>query len=130
MKRGLFITAMLFWFVAVLFAHGNEKHVMGTVVKVNDSSITVKTQDGKSVDIALNSNTKFMKGDQPIQVKDIKEGDRVVVHAKPEGQKLTATTVMIGPMDMNHMKSGDMKGMDMGGDKSPRQGEDGYILLA
>lgn len=114
MKRiiGMIIVGLLS--VTMLFAHGDEKHLMGTVVKVNDSSITIKDMHGKNVDVLTTSTTKFMKDGKTVTAKEIKEGDRVVVHAKQSGNKLEATMVKIGSaMDMN-MK--DMKGMDMHSD--------------
>ena len=85
---------------------------MGTVTKVSDSSITLKDTHGKLVDVATTANTKFMKDSKAVAVKDIHEGDRVVVHAKQNGNKLEATMVKLGAMKMN-----DMKGMNMPGEK-------------
>jgi hypothetical protein len=93
---------------SLLFAHGNEKHVMGTITKVSDSSVTVKDTHGKVVDVAIMPDTKFMKNGKAVTAKDIQEGDRVVVQAKQNGNKLEATMVKIGAMKMD-----DMKGMNM-----------------
>jgi hypothetical protein len=98
--------------VTLLFAHGDEKHIMGTVTKVSDSSVTVKDTHGKSVEVAITSTTKFMKDSKAVTAKDVQVGDRVVVHAKQNGNKLEATMVKVGAMNMK-----DMKGMDMHGDK-------------
>ncbi|HYL38519.1 MAG TPA: hypothetical protein VEV17_21565 [Bryobacteraceae bacterium] len=78
------------------FAHGGLEHVLGTVVKASDTSITVKTTAGKMVDVNLDAKTTFAKGTQAIQKTDIKVGDRVVIHAEKSGDKLTAHTVEIG----------------------------------
>ena len=112
MNRIIGMITLVLLSVTMLFAHGDEKHVMGTVTKVKDSSITVKDTNGKSIDVAITSTTKFMKNDKAITAKDIREGDRVVVNAKTDGNKLEATMVKLGAMKMN-----DMKGMDMHGDK-------------
>ncbi len=32
------------------FAHGDKKHVIGTIEKISPESVMVKTQDGKSVE--------------------------------------------------------------------------------
>ena len=77
-------------------AHGGLEHVIGTVAVISDASITVKTTDGKTVEVALDSKTTFAKSEQPIQKADIKVGDRVVIHAAKTGAKLTAHTVAIG----------------------------------
>jgi PIN domain nuclease of toxin-antitoxin system len=78
------------------FAHGGEQHVMGTVSKVTQSTITVTTTDGKSVEVALTPQTIVTKQDKTIGVKEIKEGDRAVIHAKKNGENLEATRVQIG----------------------------------
>jgi len=88
--------------VTTLLAHGNELHIMGTVTNITTSSITVKTQDGHSVDVSVARDTKFMRGAQPISANDIKTGDRIVVHARKNGEKLIATTVAVGnPREAN-----------------------------
>jgi starvation-inducible outer membrane lipoprotein len=78
------------------FAHGDEQHVMGTVSNVTDSAITVTTTNGKSVDVTLTSQSTFIKDGKTITAKDIKLGDRVVIHAKKNGDKLEAASVQIG----------------------------------
>ena len=114
MKSTLGIITLVLLSATLLFAHNGEKHIMGTVTKVSDSSITVKDTHGKVVDVAITSNTKFMKDSKAVTAKDIKQGDRVVVHAKQNGNKLEATMVKLG----DAMKMNDMKGMDMHGNAS------------
>ena len=77
-------------------AHGGLEHVMGTISKVSDSSVTVTTAAGKTVDVMLETKTTFARGSQAIQRTDLKVGDRVVIHAEKSGDKLTAHTVEIG----------------------------------
>jgi ribosomal protein L2 len=79
----------------MVFAHGNEKHVMGTVTKVDDTSIVVKTKEGDKT-VMVMPTTKFMKGTAALTQKDVKVGDRVVIHAMPMGEMLHATEVKIG----------------------------------
>ena len=103
MKRILGVTASLLLLVTTILAHGNEVHVMGTVTNITTTSITVKTQDGHTVDVSIAQDTKFMRGAQPISANDIKTGDRIVVHASKNGEKLMATTVAVGKTnDANH----------------------------
>ena len=80
---------------ALVFAHGDEKHVMGTVTKVEDGSIIVKTKEGDKTVMVL-STTRFVKGTATVTQKDVKVGDRVVIHAMPMGDMLRATEVKIG----------------------------------
>jgi hypothetical protein len=78
-------------------AHGGEEHVIGTVVKVSDTSVTVKTTAGKTVDVGFDAKmTTYERAKQPIQKTDIKVGDRVVIHAMEVNEKLVAHTVEIG----------------------------------
>lgn len=114
MKSIVGMIAVVLLSATLLFAHGNEKHVMGTVTKVTYSSITVKDTHGKVVEVAITPDTKFTKNDKAVTMKDIQEGDRIVVHAQQNGNKLEATMVKVGAMDM---KMGNMKGMNMHGDK-------------
>ena len=80
----------------VATAHGGEEHVIGTVVKISDTSVTVKTTAGKTVEVAFDAKTTYARAKHPIQKTDIKVGDRIVVHAMEMDKKLVAHTVEIG----------------------------------
>lgn len=80
----------------LLWAHGTEKHVMGTVTAIAPESITVETTSHQIQTVQITSQTKFLKGDKPSSLSDLKVGDRVVIHAKPSGDKLEATEVKSG----------------------------------
>lgn len=86
---------VLLFLSALVFAHGNEKHVMGTVTKIEDGSVVVKTKEGDKT-VMVMSTTKFVKGTTAVTQKDLKVGDRVVIHAMPMGDMLHATEVKIG----------------------------------
>ncbi|GAC1659895.1 MAG: hypothetical protein NVS9B15_23480 [Acidobacteriaceae bacterium] len=120
MKKMLLIAIITLFSVTLMFAHGNEKHLRGTVTKATDAAITIKTTAGKTVEVAVTPSTKFMKGAKSITAADIKENDRVVIHAKSNGDKLEAAMVMVGSMKMNR-HAGDMKGMDMHSDPKGAQ---------
>ncbi len=79
-----------------VFAHGDQQHVMGTVTQIDATSITVKTTTGEVKTVMIAADTKFEKGASAITQQDIKVGDRVVIHAKPQGNTLHATEVRIG----------------------------------
>ena len=66
-----------------LIAHGGFDHVIGTVVKLDNNVLTVKTSKG-NVDVRLNEKTEITKGEQRAAVADLKPGTRVVVDI-PEG---------------------------------------------
>src|ERR1700693_3800787 len=74
-------------------AHGGEEHVTGTVTKMSDTSVTVKTTAGKAVEVTFNAKTTYARGKQPIQKTDIRVGDRIVIHAAEVNEKLVAHTV-------------------------------------
>jgi len=90
-----FTVAMFVFTAALGFAHGGFDHVMGTVVKVADHVMTVKTTKG-NVDVKLDDKTEFTKNDQKAQFTDLTPGTRVVVDI-PEGSKeKLAHSVKIG----------------------------------
>jgi len=63
---------------AFAFAHGGFDHVTGTVVKVDNGVLTVKTAKGSS-DVKLDAKTEITKGGQKAQAADLKPGLRVIV---------------------------------------------------
>src|ERR1022692_3365419 len=78
-------------------AHGGEEHVTGTVTKISDTSVTVKTTDGKTVEVGFDAKmTTYERAKKPIQKTDIKVGDRVVIHAMEVNEKLVAHSVELG----------------------------------
>jgi len=81
---------------AIAAAHGGEEHVTGTVTKISDTSVTVKTTAGKTVEVGFDAKTTYTRAKQPIQKADIKAGDRIVIHAAEVNEKLVAHTVEIG----------------------------------
>jgi hypothetical protein len=78
-------------------AHGGEEHVTGTVAKISDTTVTVKTTAGKTVEVGFDAKmTTYARAKQPIQKADIKVGDRIVIHAMEVNEKLVAHSVEIG----------------------------------
>lgn len=78
-------------------AHGGEEHVTGTVTKISDTSVTVKTTAGKTVEIGFDAKmTTYERAKKPIQKTDIKVGDRVVIHAMEMNEKMVAHSVEVG----------------------------------
>ena len=81
---------------ATVTAHGGEEHVVGTVTKVSDTSVTVKTTAGKIVEVGFDAKTTYARAKTPIQKSDVKVGDRIVIHAVEVNEKLIAHTVELG----------------------------------
>jgi len=78
-------------------AHGGEEHVTGTVAGISDTSVTVKTMAGKTIEVGFDPKmTTCVRAKQPIQKTDIKAGDRVVIHAMEVNEKLVAHRVEVG----------------------------------
>ncbi len=111
MKRTAAVVTLLFAFSVIALAHGKEKHVMGKVTGISDSSITVETTAKKSVTVDVTGQTKFEKSGSPATLKDLNVGDKVVVHADVSGDKLVANEVHFGTMKSKQSMKG-MKGMD------------------
>jgi hypothetical protein len=79
-----------------MFAHGGFDHVMGTVVKLADHVLTVKTTKGNVVDVKLDEKTELTKNGAKASMEDLKRGVHVVVDI-PEGNKeKLAHSVKIG----------------------------------
>jgi hypothetical protein len=111
MKRTVAVITLLFTLSLMALAHGNEKHVMGTVTNISDNSITVETKTKKSVTVDVSDKTKFEKSGAAATLKDLKVGDKVVIHADASGGKLIANEVHFGTMK-GKQSMGEMKGMD------------------
>jgi hypothetical protein len=98
MERHVFTLLLTFLFVAItLSAHGDKKHVIGTIEKLNSGSVTVKTRDGKSVQVKLVPSTVYVArvatADKPAVFADLAVGENVVIHATPKGDDLEANEV-------------------------------------
>jgi hypothetical protein len=98
MKRRFFTLLLSFLFVATtLSAHGDKRHVIGTIEKLNSGSVTVKTRDGKSVQVKLVPSTTYVArvatADKPAALSDLAVGENVVIHATPKGADLEADEV-------------------------------------
>ncbi len=82
---------------SVTLAHGDKKHVIGTVEKVNTDSVVVKTAAGKSVEVKLVASTMYVSRvgneDKSAKLADLAIGDRVVIHATLRGETLEANEV-------------------------------------
>ena len=83
-------------FSLLTLGHGTDKHVLGTVTKITGSEITVQAQDGSSQVVKIARDTSFVKSGASASIKDLKVGDRVVIHAKPVGTDLIAHEVRFG----------------------------------
>jgi hypothetical protein len=86
---------------ALVLAHGGLEHVMGTIAKIADTSVSVTGADGKTVDVLVDAKTTYARNGKAIKKADLKLGEKVVIHAEKSGTektgfKLTAKTVETG----------------------------------
>lgn len=89
MKRSLAVLGVAFSLsIGAAFAHGGMEHVMGTVKEVSATSLTVTTK-AKDVEVRVDGDTRF----EGATARELKSGDRVVVHAKRSGDGLHAELV-------------------------------------
>lgn len=88
---------MVLLIAGAAMAHGDKKHVIGTVEKINADSVVVKTAAGKSVEVKLLPATMYVahagNEDKPAKIGELAVGDRVVIHATPKGETLEANEV-------------------------------------
>ena len=78
------------------FAHGTDKHVMGTTIEVAADHLKVRATDGHEVRVAVGPHTKFLKDRSPATAADLKSGSRVVVELEGKGEHAVAAEVHFG----------------------------------
>lgn len=92
-RSGALTIFMVVVFHALVFAHGDETHVMGTVSALDAQRVVIETKEGKTTSILLNKETKYRKGQTAATGADLKVGNRVVVHTTGKGNTLTASEI-------------------------------------
>jgi hypothetical protein len=96
--RNAVVAALFFALLpATALSHGGEEHVTGTVAKVSDNGVSVKTVAGKTVEVGFDPKmTSYERDKHTVGKSDVKVGDRVVIHAMEVNEKLVAHTVELG----------------------------------
>lgn len=101
--------SLLFAVTFAAFAHAGMEHVMGTVAAMTDNAITVDTVKHTKVTVLIDPSTKFINNNLQASLKDLKVGDRVVIHAKRNpDKKLVGAEVKWGAGSMQMDKMEDM----------------------
>jgi len=117
-RRFLGFLGMLLLAASVGVAHGNKKHVTGTIEKITQDSVVVKTAEGTSVEVKLVATTAYIlhieKTDKPAKAADLAVGQRVVIHATshvtshvttpatPNGETLEADEIKFSTSSSTH----------------------------
>src|SRR5262245_58513760 len=98
LKRLIATSLSVLLSAAVLFAHGDATHIMGTVTAIQGDHVTVKLQDGKTQMVMFDKATKYLNSEKAAKRDDVKVGTRVVIDAKmDEKMKMfLASEVRIG----------------------------------
>ncbi len=106
----LTFVAMAGLLASVALAHGDKKHIVGTLEKINADSVVVKTAAGQSVEVKLVASTTYVSHvgneDKSAKVSDLAVGNRVVIHATPKGEALEATEVKFSAPSSSAAASG------------------------
>jgi len=78
-----------------VLAHGGFDHVLGTVVKVSNGVVTIKTATG-NMDVKLDKHTDLIRNGKKARLTDLRTGARVVVDLPKGSQEKVAQSVKIG----------------------------------
>ena len=89
-------------FAGAMFAHEGAEHVTGTVKSMAPGSLTVETAKHETLTIMLTPKTEVMKSKAKGDIKDLKVGDRVVIHAAHGKAGLEAQEVDFGAVPVAH----------------------------
>src|SRR5438046_728343 len=74
-------------------AHGGGPHLKGIASVITADQITVEGTGGRSTVAKITPDTRFIAGKAVGKREDLKEGDRVVVHTRKQGNGLEAIEV-------------------------------------
>jgi hypothetical protein len=98
MKRTSTIIINALLCTGLALAHGGFDHVMGTIVKVEGNTMTVKTAKG-DVAVKLDAKTELTKGTEKASSEALLPGTRVVVDIPEHSKDGVAHSVKIGVAD-------------------------------
>ncbi len=83
-------------FAPAASGHRTMEHVTGTLVRVTNDVLSVKTAKGVTVDVHLDAQTEYVRANQQVKKGELKAGDRVVIHAAKKNGVLVAHEVKLG----------------------------------
>ncbi len=88
------LVAAMGWFSAL--AHEDGVHARGVVKEASKERIVLTTTEGKVFAASMGPATRVQRGGKAVGAEDIRSGERAVVHAKRDGERLEATEVKLG----------------------------------
>jgi hypothetical protein len=74
-------------------AHGGGPHLKGTVSAISADQIAVQGAEGQAAVAKITPDTRFIRGKAVGKREDLKQGDRVIVHTRKQGDRLEAIEV-------------------------------------
>ena len=97
-KRFIVVLAAFILSATLVYAHGGNDHLTGTITAIEGDHIQLKDQAGKPVTVMLGKTTKYLKDDKASTKAELKVGTRVLVDAKmDEKMKMySAVEIKIG----------------------------------
>ena len=93
---GLVLAALLAGPGVILAHEGHAHKAIGTVSSISGNNVRVKTTDGKTVMVMLDSKTKVTRGKTTLEAGALKVGDRIVAEGREEKEMIMATSVKVG----------------------------------
>lgn len=78
-------------------AHEGGTHARGVVKEISAERIVLTPPKGEPLEFALGKETRILRGNERVPVDAVRTGERAIVHASRQGDRLVATDVKLGP---------------------------------
>jgi hypothetical protein len=101
LRTALAVGLWLISLAPAVFAHGEMRHVLGTVREVGTDRVVVETKDGGTESILTNADTRYFRGDVAAKPGELQAGDRIVVHATKTDPPTAKTIRFSTPKNQN-----------------------------
>jgi len=97
--RSTMAMAVLGTLLAPALAGGHEAglHARGTIKEIAPDHVVLTMTEGKDQTYALGPDTKFVRGEAPARREEVRAGERAVIHARRDGERLQATEIRLAP---------------------------------
>jgi hypothetical protein len=82
--------------VHVVAHEGHTHKILGTIVSLQGDHLDVKTTEGKTVTVTLDSKTSILRGTAKQDRAALKPGERVSVEATEQKKVMIASSVKLG----------------------------------